>query len=87
MMSSGRTSGKKVISLAVAGTLGMTGIATIYLPFVADRDAMRGMDEDGGMDKKQREEMQRYLRNSGVGQEKEAKAPGSMWSNLRKNNN
>ena len=85
LVSAGRTSGKKVISLAVAGTLGMTGIATIYLPFIADRDAMRGMDEDGGMDKKQRREMEQYLKNAGIGQESNSpKAPGSMWSNMRK---
>jgi hypothetical protein len=87
MMSAGRTSGSKVVAVAVAATVGMVGIGSVYLPFVADRDRMRGMDEDGGMDRKARLEMQQYLKSQGVQQSaEEAKAPtpGSMWSNMRK---
>jgi len=90
MMSAGRSSGSKVVVIAVAGTLGVAGIGTLYLPFIADRDHMRGMDEDGGMDKKARKEMEQYLKAEGLGQQQgggeqpKGPKPGSMWSNMRK---
>jgi hypothetical protein len=87
MLSAGRSSGSKIVAIAVAGTIGVAGIGTFYLPFIADRDQMRGMDEAGGMDKKQRREMEQYLKNEGLGQQQEAAKgpkPGSMWSNMKK---
>jgi hypothetical protein len=94
MMNAGRTSGSKVVVMAVAGTVGMVGLGTVYLPFIADRDSMRGMDEDGGMDRKARKEMAAYLKKEGLPagagedlEQKERKSafkPGSMWSNMRK---
>jgi hypothetical protein len=83
MIPAGRISGRAVVSVAVAGTLGMLGVCAVYLPFYADRDALRGMDEDGGMDEKARREMQEYLRKQSL-QEKPAVGAGSMWSHLRK---
>ena len=92
-MSAGRSSGSRVVAIAVVGTIGFVGIGTVYLPFIADRDQMRGMDEDGGMDKKARREMQAYLKKQGLSQgtssEEDPPAPkgpnaGSMWSNMRK---
>ena len=97
MMGAGRTSGSRVVVIAVAGTIGVAGIGTLYLPFMADRDQMRGMDEDGGIDKKARREMEQYLKDErataaaannavdGGGQQAQQQVkPGSMWSNLRK---
>ena len=78
-----------MVAVAVAGTLGVAAVGTLYLPFMADRDQMRGMDESGGMDAKQRRQMEQYLKNEGVGQDKQQQEqagvkPGSMWSNMRK---
>mmetsp|Transcript_11135 Transcript_11135/g.20897 ORF Transcript_11135/g.20897 Transcript_11135/m.20897 type:complete len:124 (+) Transcript_11135:166-537(+) len=42
-----RTDGRKLVALAVAATVGAMSIGTIYLPFVADRDKLRGMFEEG----------------------------------------
>jgi hypothetical protein len=83
MMPAGRISGRAVVSVAVAGTLGMLGVCAVYLPYYADRDALRGMDEDGGMDEKSRREMQEYLKKQSL-QDKPPVGSGSMWSNLRK---
>mmetsp|Transcript_19715 Transcript_19715/g.54833 ORF Transcript_19715/g.54833 Transcript_19715/m.54833 type:complete len:99 (-) Transcript_19715:1400-1696(-) len=41
-----RSSGSKIVAAAIAGTFGAVGIGTIYLPFVADRDKMRGLHEE-----------------------------------------
>ena len=38
-----RTDGRKLVALAAAATVGALGIGTIYLPFMADRDKLRGM--------------------------------------------
>lgn len=42
-----RTDGRKLVALAAAATVGALGIGTIYLPFVADRDKLRGLFEEG----------------------------------------
>ena len=42
-----RIDGKKLVSLAAVATLGAIGIGTIYLPFLADRDKLRGFFEEG----------------------------------------
>ena len=42
-----RTDGRKLVALAAAVTVGAVGIGTIYLPFMADRDKLRGLFEEG----------------------------------------
>ena len=83
MMPAGRISGKVVVSVAVAGTIGMLGVCAVYLPYYADRDALRGMDEAGGMDEKTRRDMEEYLKKQNQ-PDRQSASPGSMWSNLRK---
>ena len=48
-MAAARASGNKLVALAVAGTVSAVGIGTIYLPFMADRDKMRGLHEEENM--------------------------------------
>ena len=43
-----RTAGSKLVTATIFGTVGMVGMAGIYIPFIADKDLIRGMDEDGG---------------------------------------
>lgn len=83
---------------AVAGTLGVVGLSTIYLPFFADRDAIRGLNEEEAPPTSQMLMQEiRKLQEEGVlrgddeeigGGEKQpdpkAKVPGSMWRNFRK---
>lgn len=45
-MNAARSSGSKIVAGAVALTCGAVGVGTIYLPFIADRDQMRGMHEE-----------------------------------------
>lgn len=42
-----RTDGRKLVALAAAATVSVIGIGSIYLPFMADRDKLRGMFEEG----------------------------------------
>ncbi len=42
-----RTDGRKLVGIAVALTVTALGVGTIYLPFVADRDKLRGLFEEG----------------------------------------
>lgn len=42
-----RQSGKQLVALAVMATISAIGIGTIYLPFMADRDKLRGLFEEG----------------------------------------
>ena len=55
------SSGSKVVVAAVSLTVAALGIGTIYLPFFADKDKLRGLDEDGEMSNAQRREYERAL--------------------------
>lgn len=94
-MAQARSSGSKLVIGAVAGTLGFVGLSTIYLPFFADRDTIRGLHEEEAPPTSQMLAQEiRKLQQEGIlkGDDdeeqkpelKKAKAPGSMWSNLRK---
>jgi hypothetical protein len=41
-----RVAGSKLVSAAVLGTVGVVCISAIYVPFVADKDLLRGMHEE-----------------------------------------
>ena len=42
-----RTDGRKLVALAGTAIVGALGLGTIYLPFMADRDNLRGLFEEG----------------------------------------
>ena len=45
-MAAARSSGNKLVVMAITGTVTALGVGTIYLPFMADRDKMRGLHEE-----------------------------------------
>jgi hypothetical protein len=53
--------GSKIVATAVTLTIAALGVGTIYLPFIADKDKLRGLDEDGGVSGAQRREYERAL--------------------------
>ena len=59
-----RTDGRKLVALAATATVAAIGIGTIYLPFIADRDKLRGLFEEGeqAMPEGARREIQRILK-------------------------
>eukprot|EP00529_Nitzschia_sp_RCC80_P034341 CAMPEP_0113466464 /NCGR_PEP_ID=MMETSP0014_2-20120614/14283_1 /TAXON_ID=2857 /ORGANISM="Nitzschia sp." /LENGTH=104 /DNA_ID=CAMNT_0000358683 /DNA_START=109 /DNA_END=420 /DNA_ORIENTATION=+ /assembly_acc=CAM_ASM_000159 len=46
MSAAARTSGSKIVGVAVGLTLGAVGFGSIWLPFFADRDQIRGLHEE-----------------------------------------
>ncbi len=42
-----RTDGRKLVAIATTLTISALGVGTIYLPFIADRDKLRGLFEEG----------------------------------------
>lgn len=59
-----RTDGRKLVALAATATVAAIGVGTIYLPFIADRDKLRGLFEEGeqAMPEGARREIQRILK-------------------------
>eukprot|EP00978_Attheya_sp_CCMP212_P046950 scaffold421144_cov55-Attheya_sp.AAC.1 len=90
-----RTDGKKIVGVAVAGIVGMVGFAQIYLPYIADRDKIRGLFEEDDIPAGARLEIESILKKEReqaakeeaqkmpVIEEKQPVAAGSMWKNLR----
>lgn len=94
-----RISGQKVVSAAVVGTVLTAAIGTVYLPFVADRDKMRGLHEEqtpptAAMLAQEIKKLQRDGILKGDDSQdgevpppkdggRKSLAPGSMWKNMR----
>ena len=95
-----RSSGSKIVVVAVTATLGMVGFGSIYLPFFADRDKLRGMHEekDAPTGALLAQEIQKFRRegspnpvesptaNMGDTAEVHEKgnSSGSMWKNMKR---
>jgi hypothetical protein len=90
-----RIDGRKIVGFAVAGTLAMLGVGQIYLPYIADRNQLRGLFEDEeSLSEQAKLEIQRVIQaehedghissatasNSGAA----TGAPGSMWKNMKR---
>ena len=94
-----RNSGSRVVLMAVTGTLAAIGVGTIYLPFIADKDKVRGLHEESEMDERSRREYEAMLRQMGANNNGVAEGGGapaaeqqppprqsnSMWSRLKRN--
>ena len=93
-----RIDGKKLVSLAAVATVGAIGIGTIYLPFLADRDKLRGLFEEGedsipegarreiqAVMKAEREKEQHSREEERPQQQRQRETAGSMWSSFRRN--
>jgi hypothetical protein len=95
MAAASRSSGSKLVAAAVAGTFTVVGIETIYLPFFADRDAIRGLHEEQAPPTSAMliQEIKK-LQKEGIlkGDEEEIGEPtkpkaagmGGMWKNFKK---
>lgn len=86
-----RNNGSKMVVAAVSLTLTAVGVGTIYLPFIADKDKIRGLDEDGGVSSKQKQQYENMMReiqaqrqNNTTDQSNgDHKAPSnSMWKRM-----
>lgn len=60
-----RQKGSNVVVMAVTATITALLVGTVYVPYFADRDKLRGMheDADGGMSAFERREYEKYMRD------------------------
>lgn len=87
-----RLDGRKIVAGATALTVGAVALGQIYLPFIADRDKVRGMFEEADVPEEARREMEEFMRAQQRAQEEHPTTTGrnmagSMWSNMNKGNN
>jgi len=86
--------GSRMVVAAVTATVAALGIGTVYLPFVADRDRVRGMHEEGEMsasDKREYEAMLKQMQQKQQQQKQQQKhqnpqqhlpTSNSMWARM-----
>lgn len=63
-----RKSGTAMVTVAVTATLATLGFTAIYLPFVADRDKVRGLHEESDVDPRARREYEEMIRQHNLQQ-------------------
>lgn len=92
-MSAARKSGSSLVVGLVAGTVGAIGLGCVYLPFVADRESLRGLNEND--DRVMKKQYEQYLKE--IKEEKKAqaemaalsangRASNSMWGAMKGGN-
>lgn len=86
-----RTDGKKIVAIAFAGITAAVGLGQIYLPYMADRDKLRGLFEEEDMPEQAKKEMEIMMKADIAAaqarqqsQSQSSASAGSMWSNLRR---
>jgi hypothetical protein len=91
MIGAARNTGSKLVAGAVALTVAAVGVGTIYLPFIADRDRLRGMHEESDMSGNDRAEYERALREMSMKVDPQQGGPAvpappplsnSMWKRM-----
>lgn len=84
-----RNSGSKVVVVAVAAIMATIGVGTIYAPYFADRDKLRGLHEeaDAGLSDREKREFEAFMQQIKEQQQSfsDQKAPtmgNSMWNRM-----
>lgn len=82
-----RRSGSAMVAVAVAATVTAVGVGTIYLPFIADKDHIRGLHEEGEISAADRREYERVLSQIGGQNPSPNRKPSrpmsnSMWQRM-----
>ncbi len=90
-----RTDGRKIVAFAFGATTLAIGVGQIYLPYIADRDKLRGLFEEEDMPLQARREMEMMMKKEQKQQQQQQQqlggmgsgtsGAGSMWSNMRRN--
>jgi hypothetical protein len=61
----GKNSGSKMVGAAVGGIIAFLGVGTFYLPFIADKDRVRGLHEESTMSPGDQREYEAMLKEMG----------------------
>jgi hypothetical protein len=85
----GRNSGSKLVVGAVGGIITFLGIGTFYLPFIADKDRVRGLHEESSLsprDQREYEQMLKEMEKETADMKEKEKKPlpssNSMWKRM-----
>lgn len=86
-----RVDGKKIVAVVTAVTVAAVVVGEVWLPYIADRDKIRGLFEEDEVPEGARKEMEELMKSStSIPPPQERKhqgaTPGSMWRNFRKDN-
>ena len=57
-----RVDGRKIVGIAFTAIVGAVGLGQIYLPYIADRDKIRGLFEEDDMPIQARQEMDMIMK-------------------------
>jgi hypothetical protein len=92
-----RKSGTAMVTMAVTATVATLGFTAIYLPFVADRDKVRGLHEESDVDPRARREYEEMIRQHNLQQQAQQASPppppqpaaniptsNSMWARMNR---
>lgn len=89
-----RVDGRKIVGAAFAGTTIAIGIAQFYLPFMADRDKLRGMFEEESIPESAKKELDNLMKLERAAEDAKKGGStvlanrqtesGSMWNKLRR---
>jgi hypothetical protein len=82
-----RIDGRKIVGFAVVGTIGMLGIGQLYLPYIADRNKLRGLFEDEeSLSEQAKLELQKIMKaeQQEVNNQATGAPAGSMWKNMKR---
>jgi hypothetical protein len=82
----GRNNGSKMVAAAVTATVAALSVSTLYLPFIADKDRIRGLNEEGTLTPAEQREYEKVMAELSVSQlenptPKHAPSTSSMNSN------
>jgi hypothetical protein len=83
----GRNSGSKMVGAAVGGIIAFLGVGTFYLPFIADKDRVRGLHEESDLsprDKREYEQMLKEMEKETAELKQKNPLPtnNSMWKRM-----
>ena len=67
-----RTDGRKIVAIAFGATTLAIGIGQIYLPYIADRDKLRGLFEEEDMPMQAKKEMEMMMRKDRLEKENQS---------------
>lgn len=99
-MSGARRNGSAVVMGSVTAIMVALGVGTVYLPFIADRDKIRGLDEDGSFSSAKQREYERAVREMAMvdhptrqqpveveyqSMERGIRQSNSMWARMNQN--
>ena len=80
-----RNSGTKLVVGAVTLTIAAIGVGSIYLPFMVDKDRLRGLDEEGQMYAAEQREYERMVQEMGKAKQQRRNSiptSNSMWKRM-----